>query len=361
MKTAILSFSIKNSSLSEYFIEIANGLSKSHHVVIVTDCLQAHPFRICSGIKIVKRPAFGPKNPKVLWFLFSLIKKQKPEILIGNFSSVGPLMIFGFLLRVKTRIAWCHSISRQFLNKRPFFDKKKYVYALATKIFANSMSTKEDLVNNFRIEPRKVEVFYNALRKPKVSNELQMPLQFTFAGRLDESKGVRTLLQAMPSVVTRHPHIQLKIIGGHPDSESVYKWKNLVKELGLEKNVGFLNFQPSRFVLEEFSKSYFALVPSMVEAFGYVVIESFSVKTPVIGSNTTGISEIIRDGTDGYLFEPGNPEDLAAKMIKLLDDPTLREKFSLNCFRRFEEKFELTKVASDLVNRIEILNSGSSK
>ncbi len=361
MKKAILSFSVRNSSVSEFFIEIANGLSKKYQVFIITDCLKPHPFYISPEINVIKRPPFESKNPRVIWFLLSLVVRHKPEVLVGNFSSVGPLMIFGFLMRVKTRIAWCHSISQQFVEKRPFFDKKKYIYALTTKIFANSTATKEDLIRSFKIDPSKIEIFYNALRTPQAGNKPLSPLQLTYAGRLDESKGLITLIQAMPLVLKRHPHIKLKIVGGYPNSEQIKKWEGMVQNLELEKNVIFRSFQPRTKVLEEFSRSYITIVPSIIEAFGYVVIESFSVKTPVIGSNTSGISEIIRDGIDGFLFEPKHPEDLAVKIIKLLNEPDLREKFSLNCFARFEDKFELSKVVLDIVDKITNLNSGSSK
>jgi len=104
--------------------------------------------------------------------------------------------------------------------------------------------------------------------------------------------------------------------------------------------------------LEEFSGAYLAVVPSLVEAFGFVVIESFSVKTPVIGSRTSGIAEIVRDGRDGLLFEPGNSLDLAAKVVKVFKDPALRKNFSENCYQRFLNKFEVNKATGKLASHI---------
>lgn len=361
MQTVIISFSVRNSSVSEFFIEIVNQLSKTHMVIVLTDSIQPHPFYISPIVKIIIAPPLSVHNLKLLWFLMGEIFKHKPSVVIGNFSAVGPLIILSYLFGVKTRIAWCHSISSQFLEKRPLIDRKRLVYALTTKIFANSLSTKTDLMDSFKIKPSRIEVFYNALKQPKIINELCDPPQLTFAGRMDRSKGIYTLINAMPIVIKSHPNILLTLIGGYLHSDSLLQLKKIVKELSLEKNIVFLGFQSRNTVLEEFSKSYVTIVPSVVEAFGYVVIESFAVKTPVIGSNTTGISEIIRDNVDGFLFEAKNSKDLAEKIIMILDDKQLREKFSLNCFSRFENKFELTKVTSDIVERIKFISSGTGK
>ena len=57
-----------------------------------------------------------------------------------------------------------------------------------------------------------------------------------------------------------------------------------------------------------------------------VLLESIAHKRPAIASDVGGVSEIIRDGETGLLFEPGNPADLAEKAIRLLKDQGLCER-----------------------------------
>src|SRR5690606_31878150 len=114
-----------------------------------------------------------------------------------------------------------------------------------------------------------------------------------------------------------------------------------IQKLQVSKNVEFIGNQGKKRIMKEFSSSNVTVVPSIEEAFGYVVIESFSARTPVIGSNTTGIAEIIRNNMDGFLFEVGNSSDLAEKIIALRKDQVLRKNFSDNCYFRFKEKFEI--------------------
>ena len=356
METVFISFSVRNNSVSEFFIELANELSKKRKVVIITDCLQPHPFLISPEIEIFKRPSTGPNNWRVFLFLYRLFSKYKPSVIIGNFSSVGPLMILGKFFKARTRIAWCHSISKQFLSRRPLIDKKRIVYALSTNIFANSNATKEDLIKTFKISPGKIRIVSNAIRKSEIKKFPLQPLGIVYAGRMDASKGVETLLQAMPEVVKIYPEIKLKLIGGYLKTEKLESLRHMAKSLNLDTNVIFHGFQPRTSVLEEFSKSYLTVVPSLVEAFGYVVIESFSVSTPVIGSNTSGIAEIIRDGKDGFLFEPGNYKELSEKIIFLLQNEDLRQEFSHNCFERFQNNYELTGVINKAVRDIENLS-----
>src|SRR5690606_23110763 len=109
---------------------------------------------------------------------------------------------------------------------------------------------------------------------------------------MDYIKGVSVLIEAIPTVLKKFSQIEFVLIGGNLENTEILAYQEQVKKLNIEDNVRFTGNKGKDEVLKEFSTAYFSIVPSLVEAFGYVVIESFSVKTPVIGSNTSGISEI---------------------------------------------------------------------
>jgi len=80
-------------------------------------------------------------------------------------------------------------------------------------------------------------------------------------------------------------------------------------------------------------------VPSeCIEAFGRIIIESFALGVPVIGSRIGGIPELVVDGETGYTFEPGNAGDLRTKLEKLLGDEEQRVRFGCNARARVERE-----------------------
>ncbi len=197
------------------------------------------------------------------------------------------------------------------------------------------------MIDNFGVRAEKIEVFYNAVKEYAIENPGLQRDKILYVGNMWSSKGVDTLLEAMPAVLEVYPEIKLSLIGGSLKGSRIKQLQKKSAELKIAANVTFLGSQSKERVLNEFAGAYLAVVPSIVEAFGFVVIESFSVKTPVIGANTSGIAEIIRNGKDGFLFQPGNPVDLSSKILKLLQNEELREEFSQNCYERFRDEFEV--------------------
>jgi glycosyltransferase involved in cell wall biosynthesis len=65
-----------------------------------------------------------------------------------------------------------------------------------------------------------------------------------------------------------------------------------------------------------------------------------------VGSRTTGIAEIVRDGRDGLLFEPGNAAQLAGCILTMLNGEALRRRMGEAAKARFLEAFELEKVTT---------------
>lgn len=352
MNSIFISFSIANTSVSDYFIALANKLNNDFHVVIITDTSKEGSDEISPEIEIFKWPSKRPIKWIDFIFINSKLTRYRPIIMISNFGAVNLFLLSGFIFGVKHRIAWAHSISTAFPTKKLLQLRKKYIYKLATRLFANSKAMKLDLVENFGVPETKVEVVFNAVKDPVMKVEKVKSYKIVFVGRIHPSKGIETLIEALPLVKMEFPEIELSVVGGNLDGEEIKSHTRRAEELQILKNISFLGNQTKQNVLKEFSEAYLSVVPSLMEAFGFVVIESFSVKTPVIGSRTSGIAEIIRDGKDGFLFEPGNSRDLATKIIRLLKDRNLRKTFSENCYNRFLSEFEVEQSTDKLAGKI---------
>jgi glycosyltransferase involved in cell wall biosynthesis len=90
------------------------------------------------------------------------------------------------------------------------------------------------------------------------------------------------------------------------------------------------------------------LVCSTCEAFGRVAVESMSVGTPVVGSNSGGLPEIIEDEVNGLLYKPGNPQMLANQVTRLVNDPELYELISQNCISSVYKRFTTDRYVADI-------------
>jgi len=114
--------------------------------------------------------------------------------------------------------------------------------------------------------------------------------------------------------------VRLVIVGEGPKRKEL---EQLVQELGIGNRVIFAGDYPNP------EKVYPALdigvLPSNSEALGTMLLEAQSAEIPVIGSRVGGIPEAIQEGKSGFLFEPGNVEELREKISLLANNPNLRQ------------------------------------
>ena len=90
------------------------------------------------------------------------------------------------------------------------------------------------------------------------------------------------------------------------------------------------------------------------ETFGLVLIEAMQVGTPVIGSNSGGVVEIIDDEKTGLLFESQNAESLAEAILKVVENQELLERVSeagqVKCQEKFSNELQIRKLKNKLEN-----------
>jgi glycosyltransferase involved in cell wall biosynthesis len=85
------------------------------------------------------------------------------------------------------------------------------------------------------------------------------------------------------------------------------------------------------------------VLPSRIEPFGIVILEAAIMKKPVVASNVDGIPELIDHEINGLLFEPENIDDLITKIIKILDNPKLKNEYVQNLYRKVMDTFTTEK------------------
>lgn len=139
-----------------------------------------------------------------------------------------------------------------------------------------------------------------------------------YYGAYNRDKGVATLLD----VARRHPEIEFRFAGRGPYSEQMKGISN-VRDLG---------FNTGEHLREIVARASLVVVPSeWPENSPFTVIEAQCLCTPVLAADIGGIPELMEDGVTGRLFEFRNVKDLESRLIDLMSDHALLERYSRFC------------------------------
>ena len=136
-------------------------------------------------------------------------------------------------------------------------------------------------------------------------------------GRLVARKGHRTLLRSMPHILVKHPGARLCIIGRGHMRKTLMKQ---AKKLGVGHAVTIMDGMPFDELAQHFRSADLVVYPSYYEGQGLIPLEALASGTPVVTVDQEPLTEMI-DSTVGELFKCGDERDLAAAVIRSLDDP----------------------------------------
>ncbi|MDD5109208.1 MAG: glycosyltransferase [Candidatus Omnitrophica bacterium] len=160
-----------------------------------------------------------------------------------------------------------------------------------------------------------------------------------FIGRIVDYKGIGTLMKAFKI----NPTFNLKIIGDGPLNNEV---RDCAATYDNVECLGQLNRDS---VFKVINNSSFIIFPSeCYENMPMVILESFASSKPVLASKLGSIKEFVIDGVNGVLFEPGNAEDLAAKISYLFSHNEERIQMGENANLIYREKFNKENNYRDL-------------
>ncbi len=143
-------------------------------------------------------------------------------------------------------------------------------------------------------------------------------------GRLFPVKGFDILLTAFAATSSRLPHWHLDIWGEGPERDML---QDMVCNLGLSDRVHLRGI--THCPLDVLRSADIFILPSRVEGFPNALLEAMSCGLPIISTNFgEAAKDIVRDGVDGILVPPNNPEALASAMVLLMSSPTERARLA---------------------------------
>jgi len=157
-----------------------------------------------------------------------------------------------------------------------------------------------------------------------------MPLKgkfnLLFPGGAKFVKGGDLVIEALSKVKIETSGMHIYMAGDVPRSHYLHK---LVAANGLDEQVTFTGFLGIREYRRLLNSVDLVVMPSREESFGIVFLEAMALGKPVIGGDTGGIPEVVRNGRNGILVKP-EPEQIAEAIIRLYRNKDLRQEMSQN-------------------------------
>ena len=160
-------------------------------------------------------------------------------------------------------------------------------------------------------------------------------------GRLSPEKDYATLIRAAALVVAESPDFCLHLAGGGVCEEQIHE---LVRSLGLGNSIKLLG--PTKDIPGLMAAGSMFVLSSLTEGISLTILEAMAAGLPVIATAVGGNPEVIADRSTGFLVPPADPQRLAAAILKLWRDPTLRARLGAAGRQRVREMFDIRQTVA---------------
>jgi glycosyltransferase involved in cell wall biosynthesis len=231
----------------------------------------------------------------------------------------------------------------------------RFLYKLSTRVLVNSQAVREQLVTRDQVAAEKVRVVYNAVDVerftavlPRRNRLLPMTAERSrvisvLANMYSRVKGHDCLISAARIVCECAPDVIFLLIGDGPERSRL---EAQARGAGLEKNIVFIGRRTD--VPELLACCDLSVLPSENEAFPNALLESMSSGLAVVATAAGGSREIIENGVNGLLVAAGNPEELAASVLRLLRDPLLAKRLAHAGQKDVQKRFSFDRLMAEL-------------
>ncbi|MCS7250055.1 MAG: glycosyltransferase family 4 protein [candidate division WOR-3 bacterium] len=336
------------SGISEHVYHLAWELKKLGHSIkiLTTNYPKLWPDKPISEIEIIRfgKVIFLPLNKSFATLPFSVkipnlvknyLKKEHFDIIHMHGCFPPEIGFWALHFSKSINCVTFHTVGFKKLNFLKVFMPlyKKYNKKIDGKIAVSEVAKKwvEDfLPGNFRVIPNGVDVErFNPNKSPFSEYKKYFPL-ILFVGRLDKRKGAEIAIKAFYKIYSFFSNPKLLIIGKGPEEKRL---KKLVKKLNIENSCEFLGYVKRDDLPRYYVSCDIFLAPALGgEAQGIVLLEAMATKKLVIASDIEGYKTVVRDKENGLLFKVNSYEDLAQKILWILEKKDLKKKIEENAY-----------------------------
>lgn len=380
--------------IGTYLNQLSHGLKEEASVNIIAINSEEEEVKSTEeeGIRTIHIPEISYKNApenfqryyrNLVYLLKTFIGENEEAIFVLNYLYMTPLVKLLYehfpnakVVAVVHYLNWCFALNgsvskfhqllennhrdekeqtlyKEYLNDRKLLQEVDIVICL-------SESTRNLLVTDYQLNPERTTVIYNGLKDEGIMTitseerkKLKQSLSFDaedsivlFVGRLDSIKGVDLLIKAFRKVLETCPHAHL-LLAGDGDYNAYLKECN-----GIRTRITFTGKVKKEELYQYYQIADVGVMPSFHEQCSYVGIEMMMHGVPLIGTDSTGLGEMIADDLKVKLDESQEEqlsvEFLADKIVYVLSAP--ENVWRQTSRERYERYYTLENMKSRYVN-----------
>ncbi len=285
------------------------------------------------------------RNPLSIYKLYRLLKIHKFDIIHTHAYSAGTIgRISAFLAGIPVIISHNHSVY-------DYYNKYYHFVEWLLSLITDRVICISEVVNRFanetqKINAKKLITIHNGIddvchvtekRSSDLKKELGLPINHSVIctiAHMEEHKGLKYLLKSASLLLASRRDISFLLVG---EGALERKLRKHCVDLKIEKNVICAGERSD--IPEMLSFIDIFVLPSLREGLGLAILEAMACDKPVIATNVGGIPEIVKDGINGLLVSPEDPDALYRAMNELLNDREMLAKIGHHGKRVCEENF----------------------
>jgi glycosyltransferase involved in cell wall biosynthesis len=358
MEIIIITLS-KEGGMVHYTAQLSNSLAKLVNVnlIVPKECNTKY-FDDNINLKMIKIPV---KGNWLSWDhfnilkVFKIIREVNPDVIHISGSYVWVIGFFFFLkIRKYSVVVTLHDVKAHYGEHTLINKITNYFYLkIADYVFIHGENLKKELLKE-GFDKNSVSVIKHGDYSffTKYSNEkVEEDGSILFFGRIEDYKGLKYLLKAIPLIKNEIGDINV-IVAGRGD---LNKYDELIEG---NSNIEIINnYIEDELVAELFQRASVVAMPYVEGSQSGIIPIAYSFKKPVVVTDVGSIPEVVDDGLTGFIVPPRDVDALAEALLTILKDDDLREKMGVNCYKKMEEELSWDKISKETVEVYEKLRN----
>ena len=348
-KITILALHLNYGGIERFITNLANSLSNDYDVEIISTYKMTDKpfFKLNNNIKVKYLITnLKPNKEEINTYLkkFNIIKLTKELFKSMKILYLKKHLMIDFIKKCNSEIVistrdihntWLGKYGRKEILKigseHNDSNSLKYIKKISKTahkldyFVVVSKKMKDDYTKYLKVPviyiPNSIEKIPTSYSKLDTNNIISV-------GRLENVKGFEDLIEVFEIVISKNKNIKLNIVGSGSQKEIL---EEKINKLNLNNNVKLVGYKTEEELSNLYNESSIFVMTSHSESFGLVLLEAMSHKLPCIAfDSANGACEIIEDNINGYLIKNRNKEEMANKILELINHKEKREQIGTN-------------------------------
>lgn len=272
------------------------------------------------------------------YYLFLFLRFRPKSIYLFSLDMLEPTLWVKRLTRsLRTKIYFSIDTILSFYNRIPHSslvlsnDQVTSVVNQADLVLTQTAYSKNDLIDNYRIDKDKILVIPNWMHPMPVSSSSKKQIDIIYFGRFARQKRMDLMLKIFKKILMIRPHTNIQLVGSGEDEQTM---RDFIKSNNLNSIV-IQQFTSK--VLERVRVSKCTVLTSEFEGHPIALLESMSLGVVPVVLRYPGCEEYICNTKDGYIEE--NENKMVARIIQLLDNESLRKTIGQGSIASVKRKY----------------------